>query len=116
MSALRAAVGLEEPFYSYRVGTIVHASKALDVHSTFPALYLSNDYTGSSELTSLYLSREARGESLGSLISKARLLFIAEFPERFAEKVIAEIRGVSTVDGRSPFYNRHGVLPIGLVC
>ena len=51
MSAVRAAVGLREPFYSYRIGTIVHASKALNVHSKFPALYLSNDYTGSTELT-----------------------------------------------------------------
>ena len=108
MSAVRGAVGLSEPFYSYRIGTIVHASKALDVHSKFPALYLSNDYTGSTELTSLYLLPNARGVSLGALISKARLLFIAEFPDRFAEKVIAEVRGVSTVDGQSPFWDGLG--------
>ena len=108
MSAVRAAVGLREPFYSYRIGTIVHASKALDVHSKFPALYLSNDYTGSTELTSLYLYPSVRGGRLGTLISKARLLFIAEFPDRFAEKVIAEIRGVSTDDGHSPFWDGLG--------
>ena len=108
MSAVRAAVGLREPFYSYRIGTIVHASKALQVHSTFPALYLTNDYTGSTELTSLYLAPGKRGGRLGTLISKTRLLFIAEFPHRFAEKVIAEIRGVSTLDGQSPFWDGLG--------
>ncbi len=108
MSAVRAAVGLREPFYSYRIGTIVHASKALNVHSQFSALYLSNDYTGSTELTSLYVSPNSRGGRLGTLISKARLLFMAEFPDRFADKVIAEIRGVSTDDGHSPFWDGLG--------
>jgi arginine N-succinyltransferase len=108
MCAIRAAVGLKEPYYSYRVGTIVHASKELGVHQRFPALYLCNDYTGCAELTSLFLGPAHRGQKLGALLSKARLLFIAEFPERFAEKVIAEIRGVSDASGRSPFWDGLG--------
>ena len=108
MCAIRAAVGLTEAFYSYRVGTVVHASKELGVHRQFPALYLSNDYTGCAELTSLFLGPEYRGKRLGSLLSKSRLLFIAEFPERFADKVIAEIRGVSDVKARSPFWDGLG--------
>lgn len=108
MCAVKAAVGLNEPFYSYRLGTVVHASKELDVHRTLPALYLCNDYTGSTELSSLYLSPGYRGTSLGVLLSKSRLLFIAEFPNRFAERVIAEIRGVSDEEGRSPFWDGLG--------
>ena len=50
MSAVRAAVGLVEAFYSYRVGTEVHASRELGIHRQLPALYLSNDYTGCAEL------------------------------------------------------------------
>lgn len=108
MCAIKAAVGLREPFYSYRIGTVVHASKELEVHRSHPALYLSNDYTGCSELTSLFLSPSHRGEGLGPLLSKSRLLFIAELPERFADKVIAEIRGVSDEQGRSPFWDGLG--------
>jgi arginine N-succinyltransferase len=108
MCAVRAAVGLKEAFYSYRVGTVVHASKELGVHRKLPALYLSNDYTGCTELTSLFLGRDHRGKRLGALLSKSRLLFIAQFPERFADKVIAEIRGVSDAAGRSPFWDGLG--------
>lgn len=108
MCAIIAAVGLDEAFYSYRVGTVVHASKELGVHRTLPALYLSNDYTGCAELTSLFLGPEHRGKGLGRLLSKSRLLFIAEFAQRFGEKVIAEIRGVSHDNGRSPFWDGLG--------
>jgi len=108
MCAIKAAVGLKDPFYSYRIGTVVHASKELKVHRAHPALYLSNDYTGCTELTSLFLGPGQRSKGLGTLLSKSRLLFIAEFPHRFADKVIAEIRGVSDERGRSPFWDGLG--------
>jgi arginine N-succinyltransferase len=108
MSAVRAAVGLHEAFYSYRVGTEVHASRELEIHRQLPALYLSNDYTGCTELTSLFLSPRHRGKGLGTLLSKSRLLFISEFSQRFADKVIAEIRGISDTRGRSPFWDGLG--------
>jgi arginine N-succinyltransferase len=108
MCAIKAAVGLRDPFYSYRIGTVVHASKELGVHRVQPALYLSNDYTGCTELTSLFLGPAHRRKRLGALLSKSRLLFIAEFPHRFAEKVIAEIRGISDERGRSPFWDGLG--------
>lgn len=108
MCALKAAVGLQDAFYSYRIGTVVHASKELNVHRVHPALYLSNDYTGCTELTSLFLGPAHRGKGLGTLLSKSRLLFMAEAPYRFAEKVIAEIRGISDDGGRSPFWDGLG--------
>jgi arginine N-succinyltransferase len=108
MCAIKAAVGLTDAYYSYRVGTIVHASKELGVHRKLPALYLSNDYTGCTELTSLFLAPAHRGKGLGTLLSKSRLLFIAELPQRFADKVIAEIRGISDEHGRSPFWDSLG--------
>lgn len=106
--AITAGVGLTEAFYSYRIGTEVHASKALKVHKTFPALHLCNDYTGYTELGSLYLDPDYRGGIYGKLLSKSRFLFLAQFPERFAEKVIAELRGVSNDSGYSPFWESLG--------
>ncbi|NGY05480.1 arginine N-succinyltransferase [Solimonas terrae] len=106
--AIEAACGLEEPFYSYHVGLTVQASPALDVYKRLPTLYLSNDLTGASMLCSLYLNRDARQGGNGAMLSKSRFLFMAAFPQRFADKVIAEMRGVSDENGRSPFWEGLG--------
>ncbi|HEY9547727.1 MAG TPA: arginine N-succinyltransferase [Solimonas sp.] len=106
--AIEAACGLDEPFYNYHVGLTVQASPALDVYKRLPTLYLSNDLTGTSMLCSLYLNKDARQGSNGALLSKSRFLFMAAFPQRFSEKVIAEMRGVSDENGRSPFWEGLG--------
>lgn len=43
--AIEVAVGLNDPWYNYRVGTQVHASKELNVYQALPTLFLSNDHT-----------------------------------------------------------------------
>jgi arginine N-succinyltransferase len=59
-------------------------------------------------LCSLYLRPEFRAGGAGHLLSKSRFLFMASFPQRFADKVIAEMRGVSNEQGRSPFWEGLG--------
>jgi arginine N-succinyltransferase len=108
ISAIEAAVGLREPWYHFRVGTIVHASRALEVYTKVPTLFLSNDHTGHTELCSLFVDQAFRHGRSGPLVAKSRLLFIAEFPERFGPKVIAELRGRLDGDGRSPFWEGLG--------
>lgn len=103
-SAVKAGIGMGEPFYSYRLSTVVHASRELGVHKVIPTLYLTNDYTGCAEIGSLYLDPAYRRNGNGRLLSKCRFLFLAEFVERFPEKVVAEMRGVSDEHGRSPFW------------
>ena len=107
-AAIEAAVGLAEPWYNYRVGTLVHASRALDVYTAAPTLFLANDHTGHTELCSLFLDQGYRHAKNGPLLAKSRLLFIAEFADRFAPKVIAELRGRLDADGRSPFWEGLG--------
>ncbi|MGH8457344.1 MAG: arginine N-succinyltransferase [Stenotrophobium sp.] len=106
--AVEAACGLDEPFYNYHVGVTVHASRVLKIYNRVPTLYLSNDYTGTSVLCSLYLRPELRSGGAGHLLSRSRFLFMANFPERFSAKVIAEMRGVSDENGRSPFWEGLG--------
>jgi arginine N-succinyltransferase len=106
--AIAGAVGLREPWYSYRVGTVVHASRELGIFTETPTLFLSNDHTGATELCSLFLHPEYRVGRNGALLSKARFMFMAEHRERFAKKVIAELRGVSDANGRSPFWESLG--------
>jgi arginine N-succinyltransferase len=84
--AIEVAVGLNDPWYNYRVGTQVHASKELNVYNALPTLFLSNDHTGSSELCTLFLDPKWRKEGNGYLLSKSRFLFMAAFRERFNER------------------------------
>lgn len=106
--AIEVAVGLNDPWYNYRFGTLVHASKELNIYNALPTLFLSNDHTGSSELCTLFLDADWRKEGNGYLLSKSRFLFMAAFRERFNEKVVAEMRGVIDERGHSPFWESLG--------
>lgn len=104
---IESAVGLSDPWYNYRVGTLVHASRELSVYNQISTLTITNDHTGYSELCTLFLLPEARHSKHGSLLSKSRFMFMAEFPQRFSEHVIAEMRGYSK-DSVSPFWEGLG--------
>lgn len=106
--AINPGVGLREPWYNYRVGLTVCASQELGIHRELPTLFLVNDLTGHSELCSLFLHAEQRTGINGRLLSKARLLFIAEFRQLFGAKIIAELRGVCDEQGCSPFWESLG--------
>ena len=106
--AIKGAVGLTEPFYNYRIGTLVHCSRELNVFTRMDTLYLSNDLTGSTELCSLFLLPQYRAGFNGKWLSKSRFLFIAQFQQLFTEKIIAEMRGYQDQNGDSPFYEGLG--------
>src|SRR5690606_31236701 len=53
-SGMVAAAGMREPWYSYRVGLTVTASRELDVYRRQPTLVLNNDLTGAPALCPLY--------------------------------------------------------------
>jgi arginine N-succinyltransferase len=106
--AIKGAVGLAEPFYNYRIGTLVHSSRELDVFTRMETLYLSNDLTGATELCSLFLLPAYRTGYNGKWLSKSRFLFIAQFQHLFTEKIIAEMRGYQDESGVSPFYEGLG--------
>lgn len=79
--AIDAAVGLSQPFYNYHIGKVVHSSPKLGIYNVVETLTLSNDYTGNSELCTLFLRECAREGLNGRLLSKHRFLFMAEHPE-----------------------------------
>ncbi|WNK21031.1 arginine N-succinyltransferase [Halomonas piscis] len=111
--AIVGQVGHEVPFYHYRLGTLAHSSVQLDLHRTLDTLFLSSDHTGNAEVCSLFVRPEYRGEANrhlrnGALMSKARWLFIAEFRDRFPDKVLAEMRGLFDDDNKSPFWESLG--------
>lgn len=100
-----ATVGISSPFYSYRIEQVVHASNELQIHNRIPALHLCQDYSGVARLCTLFLDREHRSAANLHLLSRSRLLFIAQQPERFAPRLIAELQGVADENHRSPFWD-----------
>lgn len=107
-SAIVASAGFSEPFYSFRNETFVHASRELKIHNKIHVLSLCHDLTGNSLLTSFYVQRELVGTASAELNSRARLMFMASHPERFADAVVVEIVGYSDEEGESPFWNAVG--------
>lgn len=103
-----AMVGADAPFYSYRIDEVVHASPQLQIHNRIPALYLCHDYSGTSRLIALVVDKEHQNPLAMSLLSKARLLFIARYPERFTKRLFAELRGESDKHGYSSFWDALG--------
>jgi len=103
-TAIEAAVGTSVPIYHYHKGKSVHHSQALDVYNTVEFLTMCNEYTGASEICTLFLRQGYRHGFAGKLLSRIRFLFMAEHPERFSDRIIAEMRGVSDDEGHSPFW------------
>ncbi|WMS92707.1 arginine N-succinyltransferase [Pseudoalteromonas sp. HL-AS1] len=103
-TAIEAAVGLSVPLYHYHLGKTVHHSPTLNVYNTVDILSMCNDYTGCSEICTLFLRENSRKGLTGRFLSRSRFLFMAQHSERFADTVIAEMRGVSDEDGHSPFW------------
>jgi arginine N-succinyltransferase len=104
-SGIEAAVGLDNAFYHYHLGKAVHSSRELGIYNTVETLSLCNDYTGTTEICTLFLQDSHRKDGNGRFLSRCRFLFMAQHQERFAQCVIAEMRGVSDQHGRSPFYD-----------
>jgi arginine N-succinyltransferase len=98
-------VGVEHPFYSYRISTLTQTSKALDKVFRAEMLSLTNDLEGSSEVGGLFLHPGERAGGLGLLLARSRYLFMKLHRERFGRRVLAELRGVIDEGGGSPFWD-----------
>ena len=103
-TGIEASIGWDVPFYSYHISTIVHSSAKLGVNNVVKLLTFGNNYTGCSEICTLFLRPEFRQGLNGRLMSKCRFLMMAEHPQRFSKTVFAEMRGVSDENGNSPFW------------
>ncbi len=108
VAGVKAAVGLKRPFFSFRVVTMTQFSAATKTRFDHTALVLVNECSGWTEVGSLFLRPELRKGGAGRLLAQARYLLIAAQPERFAEQVLAELRGWFDDDGTCPFWETVG--------
>ncbi len=102
---LMTMVGQQWPFYSYRLNTLTQYSQELDRTVRAELLSLVTDLEGSSEVGGLFLHPNERAGGLGLLLARSRYLFIAMHRSRFADRVIAELRGIIDERGGSPFWD-----------
>jgi arginine N-succinyltransferase len=98
-------VGMQSPFYSYRISSLTQVSPELGRTFRAEMLTLCTDFEGCSEVGGLFLHPAERAGGLGVLLARSRYLFIKLHRERFAEKVLAELRGVIDQAGGSPFWD-----------
>jgi arginine N-succinyltransferase len=102
---LMTRVGQQWPFYSYRLTTLTQHSQELDRTVRAEMLSLVTDLEGSSEVGGLFLHPNERAGGLGMLLARSRYLFIAMHRARFADRILAELRGVLDERGGSPFWD-----------
>lgn len=103
-----ASVGDVKPFYSFHVSREKVVHNDLEMRQDNLYLNLVNDYSGVTEIGSLFLLGRYRKNRLGEFLSRARYVFIAQHRKAFHDMVIAEMRGHMNRQGRSPFWHALG--------
>ena len=98
-------VGQQWPFYSYRLHTLTQHSQELGKTVRAELLSLVTDLEGSTEVGGLFLHPGERSGGKGLLLARTRYLFIAMHRPRFAERILAELRGIIDERGGSPFWD-----------
>ena len=98
-------VGMQQPFYSYRISTLTQTSRELGKTFRAETLTLCTDFEGCSEDGGLFIHPGERAGGLGMLLARSRYLFIKLHRQRFADRVIAELRGVIDEGGGSAFWD-----------
>lgn len=108
-AGIQATCGYRKPFYSFRHETFIHASPGLNISNKIHVLALSHDLGESSLLRSFQVASPFLNTSAAELLSLSRLLFVANHPARFSNRLIAEIVGISDAAGHSPFWEAVGL-------
>lgn len=104
----KATIGASPPFFNFRVLRIAQASAAAQRRFDMSVLILVNEFTGCSEVGSLFVRAAHRAGGIGRALAQSRYLLMASAPQRFHERVVSELRGVVGADGVSPFWEALG--------
>lgn len=108
-AGIQATCGYRKPFYSFRHETFIHASPGLNIANKIHVLALCHDLGESSLLRSFQVAPPFLNTTAAELLSLSRLLFVANHPARFSNRLIAEIVGISDAAGHSPFWEAVGL-------
>jgi len=106
--AIFPRIGVEWPFYSYRLTRQAQTYRAMNKTVAHDLLILANDFDGAAEVGGLFVDPSARGSAAGRLAARSRYMFLAEHRDWFGRQVISELRGYQDETGRSPFWDALG--------
>lgn len=107
-AGLKSTIGDDPPFFNFRHLTVAQASHAAARRFDMGVLILVNEFTGSSEVGTLFLMPAHRAGGVGRVLAQTRYMLLAAAPERFNERVVSEMRGVVSPEGVSPFWEALG--------
>jgi arginine N-succinyltransferase len=105
---VKATIGETPPFFNFRIITEAQSSPAVNRRFDMRVLIGVNDFTGCSEVGSLFVRPEHRAHGIGRMVAQSRYLLMASAPHRFRDQVVSELRGVVSPDGVSPFWEAVG--------
>jgi arginine N-succinyltransferase len=100
-------LGVDWPFYSYRISTTTQRSSIDGRMVRFRVLTLTNDLEDCAEVGGLVIDPELRKGGYGRMMARSRYLFIGCHRSRFPKRVIADLRGWLDRD-HSPFWDAVG--------
>ena len=101
-------IGVEWPFYSYRLTRQAQTHKALGKTVAHELLIPANDFDGQAEVGGLFVDPSVRGVAAGRLAARSRYLFLAEHRDWFGRQVISELRGYQDEAGAWPVWEALG--------
>ena len=104
-STVYAKTGGYQPMYAYRIVASDHHSELLGISQHRERFELQRIHDGPTEMGSLFLRGIHRGQGRGRWLSLSRFALISMMPHRFADRVIAQMRGKANPDGSVPFWD-----------
>lgn len=105
---VKATIGQQPPFFNFRIIREAQSSSAVQRRFDMDVLIGVNDFTGSTEVGSLFVRPEHRAAGVGRMLAQSRYMLMATQPRRFHAQVVSELRGVVSADGVSPFWEAVG--------
>jgi arginine N-succinyltransferase len=105
---VKATIGETPPFFNFRLITEAQSSVVANRRFDMQVLIGVNDFTGCTEVGSLFVRPEHRAPGVGRALAQCRYMLMAAAPRRFHEQVVSELRGVVSPEGVSPFWEALG--------
>lgn len=105
---VKSTIGEVPPFFNFRMITEAQSSPPVNRRFDMRVLIGVNDFTGCSEVGTLFVRPEHRAAGVGRALAQNRYMLMAAQPQRFRSQVVSELRGVVYPDGTSPFWEAVG--------
>lgn len=107
-TAIYNGLGLAQPFYSYQRSSVISQRHSLKTSKINETLTLVEHFKGATEVGSLFLLPQYRKPGIGQMLARSRYLLMADAQQRFAHKVMAELRGWVNERNESPLWQALG--------